>query len=201
MATLGPTTERTYGAEWWGSNVENQYCAPETMPVDGYITRIGVWCRGKDEVGSFKGVVWDSTRNTVLCQTATQSASSAVFATGNSLRYEADVTVDTFVAAGSLIHIGFTRNPSTSMQFSFNNTGTHFDDDNGSSTPSAMSGETEHTSREPAFYIVYETVPEVYLRRGAAWVQTDTVYTRRSSAWGSVGTEVYVRRSSAWVKA
>lgn len=201
MATLGPTTERTYGAEWWGANVENQFCSPETLSVDAFITRIGVWIRGKDESCSFKGVVWNSTRNTVVCQTATQSASSAAFAIGNSLKYEADVSGGSVFYAAAGLHPGFTRNPATNVQFSFNNTSLHYDDNNGSATPSGMSGETTHSSREPAFYIVYETVPEVFIRRSSAWVQTTAVYTRRTSAWTNVGTQVYVRRSGAWVAA
>ncbi|MGK2852242.1 MAG: hypothetical protein ACSLFN_15225 [Candidatus Limnocylindrales bacterium] len=66
MPTAGFTAEPTYGSEWWGSGVENQHCSAVTMPEAGRITRIGVWLRGKDAPCSFRGVVWSSTRNSVL---------------------------------------------------------------------------------------------------------------------------------------
>ena len=80
MPTAGYTAEPSYGSEWWGSGVDNQHCTAVTMPEAGRITRIGVWLRGKDASCSFRGVVWNSTRNTVLGQTALQTASGAALA-------------------------------------------------------------------------------------------------------------------------
>ena len=141
MPTAGYTAEPDYGSEWWGSGVANQHCTAVTMPEAGRITRIGVWLRGKDASCSFRGVVWNSTRNTVLGQTALQTASGAALAVGASLKYEAAVATPFDVAAGT-IYVGFTRNPTGAMQFGFDNTGSHYDDDNGSSNPSGMSGES-----------------------------------------------------------
>lgn len=201
MPTLGPTTERSYGAEWWGSGVENQHCSPETIGEDGRVTHIGVWARGKDASCAMKQAVWSSSRNSVLGSCGSSTMSGASFAIGNSLKYEDAVVTPFDLTSGTAVYIGFCRAPAGAAQFSFNNTGSHYDDDNGSSNPSGMSGETLHSSREPAFYLVYETVPEVYLRRSGAWVQTSAVYARRSSVWDNVGPDVYVRRSGAWVKA
>ena len=107
--------------------------------VCSFITRIGVWMRGKDESCSFRGVVWNSTRNSVVCQTGSQTASSAAFAIGNSLKYEADVSGgSTFYAAGAL-HIGFTRNPNTNARWSSSN------------KPSAFSLRTVSSRRATSF--------------------------------------------------
>ena len=135
MPTAGYTAEPSYGSEWWGSGVNNQHCTAVTMPEAGRITRIGVWLRGKDASCSFRGVVWSSSRDSVLGQTALQTASGAALAVGASLKYEAAVITPFDVAAGT-IYVGFTRNPTGAMQFGFDNTGSHYDDDNGSSNPS-----------------------------------------------------------------
>lgn len=202
MATLGPTTERTYGAEWWGSSVSNQYAAPETFPSGGgRITRIGWWASGKDATCSAKGAVWNSTRNSVVAQTGSVSMTGYAFAIGNSTQHEAAVSTTYDAGSSEAVYIGFVKAYTGAAQFSFNNTGSHYDDDNGSSNPSGMSGETLHSSREPAFYLVYDTIAKVYVRRSGAWVQNSATYVRRSGAWSSAGPSVYVRRSGAWVKA
>lgn len=201
MATLGPTTERTYGAEWNGSGADNQHCSPETMPSGGgRVTDINVWIRGKDASCSFKGVVWNSTRNTVLGQTATQTATGASFALGNSLNYGDPVVTPFDVGSSEVINIGYCRNPTGAMQHSYNNTGVHYDDISGSSNPSGMSGEVSH-SFETAFYITYETISETYVRRGGSWIKNTETYARRTGAWSAAGPDVYVRRTGAWVKA
>jgi hypothetical protein len=200
MPTAGYTAEPDYGSEWWGSGVENQHCSAVTMPEAGRITRIGVWLRGKDASCSFRGVVWNSTRNTVLGQTALQTASGAALAIGASSKYEAAVTTPFDVAAGT-IYVGFTRNPTGAMQFGFDNTGSHYDDDNGSSNPSGMSGESSHSSRRMGVYVVYEVGSETFVRRSGAWVKAEAVQVRRSGAWSDVGPDVYVRRGGVWVKA
>ena len=100
MPTAGYSAEPSYGSEWWGSGVDNQHCTAVTMPEAGRITRIGVWLRGKDASCSFRGVVWSSTRNSVLGQTALQTASGAALAVGASLKYEAAVATPFDVAAG-----------------------------------------------------------------------------------------------------
>ena len=201
MPTVGNDVQYTWGAEWWGSGLDNQHAVAHTMPEDGTIIQIGNWIRGKDASCSFKGVVWNSTRNTVLGQTATQTASGASFAIGNSSDYLANVVTPFDVAAGTTIYIGFCRNPSGAMQFDLDDTGSHYDDDNGSSNPSGMSGETLHSGRKFASYAVYEVGAAAYVRRSGVWSKNDEVYVRRSAAWSAVGAEVYVRRSGAWVKA
>lgn len=200
MPTAGYTAEPDYGSEWWGSGVANQHCTAVTMPEAGRITRIGVWLRGKDASCSFRGVVWSSTRNTVLGQTALQTASGAALAVGASLKYEAAVVTPFDVAAGT-IYVGFTRNPTGAMQFGFDSTGSHYDHDNNSSNPSGMSGETSHSSRRMGVYVVYEVGSETYVRRSGAWAKADSVQVRRSGAWADTGPDVYVRRGGVWVKA
>ena len=202
MATAGYTSEPTYGSEWWGSLADNQHCINVTMPVDGRVTYIGCWLRGKDASCSFKGAVWSNTRDSVLGQTGSQTASGAALAVGASLLYNSAVLSPFDVASGYVLYVGFCRNPTGAMQFGFNNSSpAHYDDYNASSNPSGMSGESSHSTRQIGMYITYETVPEVYLRRSSAWVQTSAVYVRRSSAWSTVGPDVYIRRSGAWVKA
>lgn len=97
------------------------------MPEAGRITRIGVWLRGKDASCSFRGVVWNSTRNTVLGQTALQTVSGAALSVGASLKYEVAVVTPFDVAAGS-IYVGCTGNPSGAMQFGSANTGSRCND-------------------------------------------------------------------------
>ncbi len=144
--------------------------------------------------------MWNSTRNSVLGQTALQTASGAALAIGASLKYEAAVATPFDVAAGT-IYVGFTRNPTGAMQFGFENTGSHYDDDNGSSNPSGMTGESSHSSRRMGVYVVHEVGSETYVRRSGAWVKADAVQVRRSGAWSDAGPEVYVRRGGVWVKA
>src|SRR5574338_1053075 len=128
MPTAGFTAEPDYGSEWWGSGADNQHCTAVAMPEAGRITRSGVWLRGKDASCSFRGVVWNSTRNAVLGQTAVQTASGAALAVGASLKYEAAVTTP-FDAAAGTIYVGFTRNPTDAMQFGFDNASSHDEDD------------------------------------------------------------------------
>lgn len=203
MPTFGFTTEPADGAEWGGSGVDNQHAIPLTMPVDGTITTIGVIIRGKDASCSFKGVVWNSTRNTVLGQTATQTATGAAFAIGAGLTYEAAVVTPFDVAGGTSLYVGFCRNPTGAMQFSWDSSSSHYDDDNGSSNPSAMSGETLHSTRRFSAFCGYIVGPEVYVRRSSAWVKADNgIFTSRSGAWSAdVGQEIYVYRGGVWVKA
>lgn len=200
MPTAGFTAAPADGAEWFGSGLDNQHCTPVTLPEDATITRIGVYLRGKDASCAFRGVVWNSTRNTVLCRTASQTASGAALSISASNAYEAAVETETFVAAGT-IYVGFTRNPSGAMQFAWDTSSTdHYDDDNGSSTPSGMSSETLHSSRRMAVWVDYTVGTETYVRRSSAWVKADDVLVRRSSAWSSIAAEMYVRRSGAWVQ-
>ena len=203
MATLGPTTHYMgSGAEWWGSSVSNQFAAPETFPAGGgRITRIGWWAAGKDASCSSKGAVWNSTRDAVLAQTASVTMTGYAFAIGNSTLHEAAVVSTVDVADAAVIHIGFVKAYTGAAQFDFSAGASHYDDDHGSSNPSAMSGETLHSTREPAFYVVYETVAKVWVRRSGAWVQNTSANVRRSGAWVNAGPSVYVRRSGAWVKA
>lgn len=65
------------------------------------------------------------------------------------------------------------------MQFGFDNTGSHHDDDNGSSNPSGRSGESSHSSRRMGVYVVYEVGSETYVRRSGAWAKADAVQVRR----------------------
>ena len=73
---------------------------------------------------------------------------------------------DSMPASEGTICVGFTRNPTGAMQFGFDNTDSHYDD-NGSSNPSAMSGESSHSSRRLSVYVVYEVGSETYVRRSA----------------------------------
>lgn len=202
MPTAGFTAEPLDGAEWWGSGANNQHSTPIAMPEAGRITRIGVWLRGKDASCSFRGAVWDSARDSVLGQTGLQTASGAALAIGASQLHEAAVLAPFDVAAGTY-EVGFTRNPSGAMQFGFTADAAqqHMDDDNGSSNPSPMVGESLHSDRRLGVYVVYEVGSETFVRRGGVWVKAEKVQVRRSGAWVDVGPEVNVRRGGVWVKA
>lgn len=89
----------------------------------------------QDASCSFRGVVWNNTRNTVLGQTA----SGAALAVGASLKYEAAV-VTPFDVAARAIYVGFTRNPTGAMQFGFDNTSSHYDDNGSSNDSSRVTG-------------------------------------------------------------
>lgn len=103
------------------------------------------------------------------------------------------------MAAGT-IYVGFTRNPTGAMQFGFDNTGSHYDDDNGSSNPSGISGESSHSSRRMGVYVVYEVASETYVRRSHLGQGGQRA---RPSLGRMVqrGADVYVRRGGVWVKA
>jgi metallo-beta-lactamase class B len=122
MPTAGYTAEPDYGSEWWGSGADNQHCTAVTMPEAGRITRIGVWLRGKDASCSFRGVVWNSTRNAVLGQTALQTASGAeLWASAASARaIEAGGDdPDIFLPLRALNWAGITRYPAASVDHVF----------------------------------------------------------------------------------
>lgn len=127
--------------------------------------------RGR-QFGSSVGSLWSGTRNSVLGWTALQTASGAALAIGASQKKEASVVTPFDVAAAT--YVGFTRDPTGTMQFGFD-TGSHYDDDNGSSNPFAMSGESSHSSRRMGVYVVYEVGSETYVRRSDAWVKADSV--------------------------
>lgn len=201
MAIAGYSAEPADGSEWFGGGADNQHAVPVVMPATGRITRIGVWCRGKDASCSFRGVVWDSARNTVLGQTALQTATGAALAIGASIKYEADVLTPFDVASGATIYVGLSRAPAGAMQFGYDNTAVDHYDDVDSSWPSGMESESLHANRQPGFYVVYEVGSETYVRRGGVWVKATAVKVRRAGAWVDIGPEVYVRRAGAWVKA
>lgn len=200
MPTAGFPDKPTYGSQWFGVGYANQHCGAVTMPEAGRITRIGVWLRGKDASCSFRAAVWSSSRNTVLGQTALQTASGAALGLANCLKYEAAVVTPFDVAAGT-IYVGFCRNPSGAMQFAYEDTSSHYNEDNGSSNPSGMTNEYLESNRRMGVYVVYEVGSETYVRRSGAWVKADAVQVRRSGAWADAGPDVYVRRGGVWLKA
>ncbi len=101
---------------------------------------------------------------------------------------------DSMPASEGTICVGFTRNPTGAMQFGFDNADSHYDD-NGSSNPSAMSGESSHpsamsgesshSSRRLSVYVVYEVGSETYVRRSARRSRSTAC---RSAARAPVGT-------------
>lgn len=202
MSTLGSTSAPSDGWEAWDGGTWNQHAIDLTATSDMLVTGVGLWIRGYNASCSFRGVVWNSTRNTVLGYSPSTTASGASGSVAASNEYTVDVNTPFEVADGTTVYVGLTRNYGGAMQFAWNSGGNHYDDNNGSSTPSGMSGESNHSGRTPHFYIIWQDpLPEVYLRRSGAWDKLTQAYVRRSGAWSSVGSDVYVRRSGAWVKA
>lgn len=203
MSTIGRSGEPDYGWVAISGAGYNQFCiGPYTAPDDIIITDIGCWLRGYGGSCSFRGVIWSSTRNSVLGQTGLQTASSASGSVSASSKYEAAVSKFE-ISKGTDFYIGFTRNYSGGMQFSFDNGGSgYYKDDEGDSTPGGMTGESHVTGVTPAFYALYTLArPDIYVRRSGSWADPSGNYVRRSGSWESIGPDGYVRRSGVWVKA
>ena len=84
--------------------------------------------------------------------------------------------------------------PTSAMQFGFDNTGSHYGEDNNLFDPSVMTAESLHSSRRMGVYVDYEVGSETYVRLTGAWVKADSVLVRRLGAWVDVGPYVYAAR-------
>ena len=93
---------------------------------------------------------------------------------------EHEYTDDKIKTLSSLEHIRLR----TGMYIGRTGTGSHYDDDNGSSNPSGMSGESSHSSRRMGVYVVYEVGSETYVRRSGVWSDVGPDVTSGVAAYG-----------------
>jgi hypothetical protein len=203
MPTLGNTSAPSFGWVAHSGSTFNQYGRGATATEPMLVTDIGVYLRGYSSDCSFRGVVWNDTRNTVLGYTNLHTADGASGSAAASNLEEWAVTTEFEVADGETIYIGFIRAYSGAMQFAYDSGGPgYWQDDRGGSSVGPMAGEEKVNDRDPAFYVRYEDpLPEVYVRRSGVFEQLQQIYVRRSGVFEEVGAEVYVRRSGVWVKA
>ena len=198
MATLGTTTEPTYLQEWTGINTNNQIGRAFTMPEAGRILSIGVWIAGYAADCSVKVTLW-TPGGAVLASSALFTAVYRAFGVGNNDLYVKDLTTPYQATNGQSLWAGWARNPSAKLQWGdFNGGGDQYYKTVTGSWPAAFSGYSTDAGHPPGIYLVYETVPPIYVRRGGAWVQADSLQVRRASAW-SDATDLQVRRGSVWI--
>lgn len=154
MATIGNTAKPTAGQEWWGLNAKNQHSILITMPSNGTITSLSAWLAGKDTTASVALCVW-SAGGTLLASTSTFTAASRSFALGQSDLYTAGLSSPLAVTAGTQYFIGFSRNPSQSVQFGTNGSGTHYDSTQ-ASWPGSLASNASHAG-SIGVYATYST--------------------------------------------
>jgi len=154
---LGTSTKPTSSQEWSGVNALNQQATALTLPAGGpwVISKLGAWMAGKDAAVNTKLVLWNSTRNSVLGQSAQFSATGHAFGSGNSDNYEKTLVTPVTVNGGTTVYVGWSRDPAGAAQFGRYATGTHYDDTQTGSWPAAMSGEVSDTPDISA-YLYYD---------------------------------------------
>lgn len=158
MSTLGSTTKPTDTQEWSGANTNNQSAMDLTFPSGGpwKVTKIGIWVNGKDNAASFRGVIWSSTRNSILGQTAQFNANNEPFALSNSDLFEKSIITPFVVAGGTTVYAGWHCDPDESRQWGRKPTGSHYDDSETSEYAQSMSGEALDSNGDLGVYIIYE---------------------------------------------
>lgn len=197
-STLGSTSHVSDTADATTGTTKSQVATPLTFPAGGgTVTFVSVYMAGYGGTCSTQCSLWN-TSGTQLANSASFTATSRTFANGNSDHY--NKAVSEVVGSGATVWAGFLRTTSAD--------GFQWDKDDGSGKTTkfgsgltgSMTSITTDSDSKPNVYITYETVPEVYIKRAGAWVQTTEVAVRRASAWVDVGPEVYVKRAGVWTK-
>lgn len=155
MATLGSTTKPTGGQEWYGLNTTNHFAIALTMPSGGpwSITKVGVWVAGQSEACTMKVCVWRPS-GSLLGSSASFTAGSQSFGSGNSSKEEHTLSSPVEVDGGDTIWVGFARDPADNVQFG-TRSGTRYQKYD-SSWPDGMGSASSHSDKIGA-YIVYES--------------------------------------------
>lgn len=157
MSTLGNTSKPSTTQEWSGANTNNQVAMDLTFPAGGpwKVTKIGMWVNGKDMASTFRGVLWSSTRNSILGTTASFNANNEPFGVGNSDLFEKSFTTPPVVAGGTKVYAGWHCDPDEPRQWG-RRSGDHYDDSETSESPQPMSGEALDSGGAIGVYLVYE---------------------------------------------
>jgi len=156
MATIGNTSEPTYGQAYSGLNTWTQVAYKVTMPTAGTLTYVGVWAAGKDGYSpTTYCCVWNS-GGTLVAQSASFSMTNRSYGLGQSDLYYKALTTPYAASSGQVLYIGFSRNPAAAAQWGYNSSGSHYAHSNTGGYPANASfGLTGYGST--GFYATYTT--------------------------------------------
>lgn len=177
--TVGSTSHVSDGADGYASSsTDNQFSSPLTMPRDGRITKISVYCAGRLGSVQLRNAVWSSGGGSLLRQSAWYTAASGgATAPGASDKHNISVT-PLEVNGGTTYRVGFFKADGDSdgvqMDFDSGSGKTLYVGDNGQD---AYSGGFTSTSKKINVYITYEYDVDTRLETAPnIGVATDTTY-------------------------